>query len=66
VGVGMLIASVRTGLSGRTLVEIQGPIDLVIAAPLGLVFVWELWLAVRLWRGALRRPVYAASARDKG
>jgi hypothetical protein len=61
-----LATSLRTGLTGRTLVEINGPLDLVIAAPIGLFFVWEIWLAVRLWRGALRRPVYAASAREKG
>ena len=52
VGVAFLAASARTGLTGRTLVEIDGPIDLLIAASLGLVFVWELWLAARLWRGA--------------
>jgi hypothetical protein len=52
VGVGMLVTSVRTGLTGRTLVEVNGPIDLVIAAPLGLFFVWIFWLAVRLWRSA--------------
>ena len=51
VGVGMLVASVRTGLTGRTLAEVNGPIDVVIAAPLGLFFVWIFWLAVRLWRG---------------
>ena len=51
VGLAVLAASARTGLTGRTLVEISGPIDLVIAAPLGLLFVWELWLAARLWRG---------------
>lgn len=51
VGVAMLVASARTGLTGRTLVEVDGPIDLVIAAPLGLIFVLEIWLAVRLWRG---------------
>jgi hypothetical protein len=66
VGVAFLATSVRTGLSGRTLVEIDGPIDLVITAPLGLFFVWGLWLAARLWRGALRRPVYAASHAKKG
>jgi len=52
VGVAFLAASARTGLTGRTLVEINGPIDLVIAAPLGLFFVWMLWLAARLWRGS--------------
>ena len=51
IGLAMLAASARTGLTGQTLVEINGPIDLVIAAPLGLLFVWELWLAARLWRG---------------
>jgi hypothetical protein len=52
VGVGMLIASARTGLTGRLVVEVNGPIDLVMDASLSLLFVWELWLAVRLWRGA--------------
>jgi hypothetical protein len=52
VGVAFLATSLRTGLTGRTLVEINGPLDLVITAPLGLFFVWELWLAIRLWRGA--------------
>ena len=45
VGVGALMAIARTGLTGRTLAHIDGPIDLVVAAPLGLIFVWELWLA---------------------
>ncbi len=52
VGVAMLVASGRTGLTGRTLLEVNGPIDLATAAPLGLFFVWIFWLAVRLWRGA--------------
>jgi hypothetical protein len=51
VGVAFLATSLRTGLTGRTLVEINGPLDLVITAPLGLFFVWELWLAARSWRG---------------
>ncbi|MBA3687509.1 MAG: DUF4386 family protein [Chloroflexi bacterium] len=52
VGVALLATSLRTGLTGRTLVEINGPLDLVVTAPLGLFFVWELWLAMRLLRGA--------------
>lgn len=51
VGLAVLAASARTGLTGRTLVEITGPIDLVMAASLGSFAVWELWLAARLWRG---------------
>lgn len=54
VGLAVLAASARTGLTGRTLVEISGPIDLVMTAPLGLFVVWELWLAARLWRGTER------------
>lgn len=56
VGVAALASSVRTGLTGRTLVEIDSPLALVIAAPLGLAFVWQLWLAVRLWRGDAPLP----------
>jgi Domain of unknown function (DUF4386) len=51
-GVALLVASARTGLTGRLVVEVNGPIDLVMDASLGLLFVWELWLAIRLWRGA--------------
>lgn len=51
VGVVFLATSLRTGLTGRTLVEISGPIDLAITALLASFFVWQLWLAVRLWRG---------------
>ena len=54
-GVGMVASGVRTGLTGRTLGEVSGPLDLVILlvifAAVGLFFFWLLWLAVRLWRG---------------
>ncbi len=51
IGVGALASSVRTGLTGLTLIEIDGLPALVIAAALGLFFVWQAWLAARLWRG---------------
>jgi hypothetical protein len=51
VGVAVLVASARTGLTGRAVVEIEGPIDILVAAPLGLFVVWQVWLAGRLWRG---------------
>jgi len=51
VGVAFLATSARTGLTGRTLVEISGPIDMAITASLALFFVWGVWLAARLWRG---------------
>lgn len=54
-GIGLLASSVRTGLTGRLVVEVAGPVDVVlvlaIAASLVLLFVWLLWLAVTLWRG---------------
>lgn len=51
-GAGTLASSLRTGLTGRTLVEISGPLDLMILAGLAFFFVWQLWLVVRLWRGS--------------
>jgi hypothetical protein len=48
---GVLASSVRSGLTGRSLIEIDGLPALIIAAALGLVFVWQLWLAARLWWG---------------
>lgn len=52
VGVGMLAASLRTALTGRSLVDVGGPLDLVILAGTGLLFAWETWLALQLWRGS--------------
>jgi hypothetical protein len=49
-GIGMVASSLRTGATGRTLVDVSGPLDLVIVllivASLALFFVWLLWLAV--------------------
>jgi hypothetical protein len=50
-GAGTLASSARTGLTGRTLLEVSSPLDLVILGGLGFFFVWQLWLVVRLWRG---------------
>lgn len=51
VGVGALASAVRTGLTGRTLVEIDGPLAAAIAIPLGLFIVWQVWVIGRLLRG---------------
>jgi hypothetical protein len=56
VGVGMLASSARTGLTGRTIVDIDGPIDVLILALAGLYIVWALWLAARLWPTASGGP----------
>jgi hypothetical protein len=54
-GIGMMASGLRTGATGRILVDVSGPLDLVIVliivGSLVLLFVWLLWLAVRLWWG---------------
>jgi hypothetical protein len=50
VGLAAFASAVRTGLTGRTLIEVDGPLALVIAASLGLFIVWQLLLVARLWR----------------
>jgi hypothetical protein len=54
-GIGMVASGLRTGATGRILVDVSGPLDLVIVliivGSLVLFFVWLLWLAARLWRG---------------
>lgn len=59
-GIGMVASSLRTGTTGRTLMDVSGPLDLVIvlviAGSLVLLFIWLLWLSVRLWRGRPAGP----------
>ena len=49
IGVAAAASSIRTGFTGRTLADIDGPLAIAIAAPLGLFVVWQAWLAIRLW-----------------
>ncbi|MEX0625538.1 MAG: hypothetical protein WD402_03235 [Chloroflexota bacterium] len=59
-GMGMVASSLRTGATGRILVDVLGPVDLVIVliivGCLALLFVWLLWLAVSLWWGRPDSP----------
>jgi len=59
-GIGMMASGLRTGPTGRILVDVSGPLDLVIVliivGSLVLLFAWLLWLAVRLWRGPPAGP----------
>jgi len=59
-GIGMVASSLRTGATGRILVDVSGPLDLIIVliivGSLVLLFVWLLWLAVGLWRGRPAGP----------
>jgi hypothetical protein len=49
--IGLLAYATRIGLTGRNPVETAEPIDLLVVAALGVFAIWELWLAIRLWRG---------------
>lgn len=59
-GIGMVASGLRTGATGRTVLDVAGPLDLVvvlvIVGSLALFFVWLLWLAARLWRGRPAGP----------
>jgi len=59
-GIGMMASGLRTGATGRILVDVSGPLDLVIVliivGSLVLLFVWLLWLAASLWWGRPAGP----------
>lgn len=50
-GLGALGYGIRTGLTGAPPLPISGPLDVLILAGVGLMPLWMLWLALRLWRG---------------
>jgi hypothetical protein len=50
-GVGSLAYAVRTGITGATPVPFAGPFDVLIMLGVGLLPVWVLWFALRVWRG---------------
>lgn len=66
-GIAMLVSSLRTGLTGRILPDVAGPLDtllvVAIVAALSFLFVWLLWLAVRLWQGPRVTQVTVIEAR---
>jgi len=47
---GMLAYAARTGVTGRVPLDNPGPLDVVILGAVGVVVVWGIWLAARLWR----------------
>jgi hypothetical protein len=49
--VGVIAYGTATGLTGRNPIETAAPLDLVLLAALGLFAFWEIWLAIRFWRG---------------
>jgi hypothetical protein len=51
VGVGAVAYAARAGLTGRLPTDDVAPVDILILGALGLIVVWAVWLAARLWRG---------------
>lgn len=50
-GIGSLLSAARTGITGRSVGDLPGPLDFVIVGLLGLALPWLAWLGIRLYRG---------------
>ena len=50
-GAGSLLSAARSGMTGRSVGELPGPLDFVIVGLLGLALPWLAWLGIRLYRG---------------
>lgn len=55
-GIGSLLSAARTGITGRSVGDLPGPIDFVIVGLLGLALPWLAWLGIRLYRGQTPAP----------
>ncbi len=68
-GIGMLASGLRTGATGRIIVEVSGPLDLlvvlIIVGSLVLLFLWLLWLAASLWWGRPAGPPQVAESPEE-
>lgn len=51
VGVGAVAYATRAGLTGRLPTDALALVDIVILGAVGLIAVWAVWLAARLWLG---------------
>lgn len=52
-GVGALLSAARSAITGLSVGELGGPVDVVIVGLLGLYVPWLAWLGVLLYRGQL-------------
>jgi hypothetical protein len=50
-GIGSLLSAGRTGITGRSVGDLPGPLDFVVVGLLGLALPWLAWLGIRLYRG---------------
>jgi hypothetical protein len=49
-GVGALLSAARSGLTGRSVGDLPGPLDFVVVGLLGLYVPWLAWLGIILYR----------------
>jgi hypothetical protein len=49
-GIGALLSAVRSGLTGQSVADLSGPIDVVVVGLLGLYVPWFAWLGFELFR----------------
>jgi len=62
-GVGSLLSAGRSGITGVSVGELPGPLDVLIVGLLGLYVPWLAWLGILLYRGQLRDSSAGALAR---
>jgi hypothetical protein len=48
-GIGSLFSAARTGITGRSVGDLPGPLDWVVVGLLGLALPWLAWLGLRLY-----------------
>jgi hypothetical protein len=61
-GIGSLLSSARTGITGRSVGDLPGLPDLIVVGLLGLALPWLAWLGIRLYRGWVPGPARQAAA----
>ncbi|PYO39463.1 MAG: hypothetical protein DMD33_19825 [Gemmatimonadetes bacterium] len=48
-GIGSLLSAARTGITGRSVGDLPGPLDWVVVGLLGLALPWLAWLGLRIY-----------------
>ncbi|MEP6638112.1 MAG: hypothetical protein ABJC39_02080 [Chloroflexota bacterium] len=52
-GIGSLLSAARTGLTGRSVGDLPGPVDFLVVGLLGVALPWLAWTGLRLYRGQI-------------